>query len=148
MSFENMSFENRSVFVTGGAGALGKAVVDWFSVRGARVAVLDYSDDLLANSFPDPSEKHFYIACDLTDRKSCIFLPQREVYEQSCVERMTQLKIEASCLCVGAEGRDRRLCLWPLRGVGIVRAPGAECDRAWRSRGRCQAGGCTGIPHR
>jgi NAD(P)-dependent dehydrogenase (short-subunit alcohol dehydrogenase family) len=64
-------FENKSVVVTGGAGALGKVVVNWYSDRGAKVAVLDYSDDLLAEAFPNPFEKHFYVACDLTNRKSC-----------------------------------------------------------------------------
>ena len=66
-----VSFENKSVVVTGGAGALGKAVGNWFSREGARVAVLDYTDDLLAQAFPNPSEKHFYVACDLTKRESC-----------------------------------------------------------------------------
>ena len=36
------------VVVTGGAGALGQAVVGWFTARGAKIAVLDYSDELLA----------------------------------------------------------------------------------------------------
>ncbi len=58
------------VVVTGGAGALGQAVVAWFTARGARVAVLDYSDELLANAYPEPSSQHAYIACDLTDRES------------------------------------------------------------------------------
>ena len=64
-------FENKSVIVTGGAGALGRAVVSWYSNQGAKVAVLDYTDDLLAKAFPKPSEKHFYVACDLTKRESC-----------------------------------------------------------------------------
>lgn len=58
------------VIVTGGAGALGQAVVAWFTSRGARVAVLDYSDELLANAYPSPSSQHAYIACDLTNRES------------------------------------------------------------------------------
>lgn len=57
--------------VTGGAGVLGQSVVNWFSERGAKVAVLDYSDDLLAKAYPDPSETHYYTACDLTDRPGC-----------------------------------------------------------------------------
>lgn len=65
-----MSNQDQIVIVTGGAGALGKAVVNWFTWHGANVAVLDYSDDLLAEAFPKPIEKHSYIACDLTDRQS------------------------------------------------------------------------------
>jgi NAD(P)-dependent dehydrogenase (short-subunit alcohol dehydrogenase family) len=58
------------VLVTGGAGALGQAVVAWFTDRGANVAVLDYSDELLSSAYPQPSSQHAYIACDLTDRES------------------------------------------------------------------------------
>lgn len=58
------------VIVTGGAGALGQAVVAWFTQRGEKVAVLDYSDELLAKAYPDPSSQHAYIACDLTSRES------------------------------------------------------------------------------
>ncbi|MGK0342777.1 MAG: NADP-dependent 3-hydroxy acid dehydrogenase YdfG, partial [Candidatus Azotimanducaceae bacterium] len=70
LSLEKHRFENQVVVVTGGAGALGEAVVAWFTDRGARVAVLDYSDDILAAAFPSPSPQHAYIACDLTDRES------------------------------------------------------------------------------
>jgi NAD(P)-dependent dehydrogenase (short-subunit alcohol dehydrogenase family) len=65
-----VSFSNQVVVVTGGAGALGQAVVSWFTERGAKVAVLDYSDDLLAKAFPSPNSNHCYLACDLTDRDS------------------------------------------------------------------------------
>tara|TARA_R110002073_G_scaffold126798_5_gene271902 strand:+ start:9048 stop:9728 length:681 start_codon:yes stop_codon:yes gene_type:complete len=67
--------------VTGGAGALGQAVVEWFTQRGARVAVLDYSDDLLSGAFPSPSLQHAYIACDLTDRDSTAVAISRVVRE-------------------------------------------------------------------
>ncbi len=62
--------EQSVVVVTGGAGALGQAVVAWFTKRDAKVAVLDYSDELLASAYPNPSSQHAYIACDLTDRES------------------------------------------------------------------------------
>lgn len=58
------------VVVTGGAGALGQAVVAWFTSRGAKVAVLDYSDELLAGAYSAPNQQHAYIACDLTSRES------------------------------------------------------------------------------
>jgi NAD(P)-dependent dehydrogenase (short-subunit alcohol dehydrogenase family) len=81
LSLEKNSFENQVVVVTGGAGALGEAVVAWFTNRGARVAVLDYSDDLLAAAFPSPSPQHAYIACDLTDRESTGMAISRVVRE-------------------------------------------------------------------
>jgi len=62
-------FENRTVVVTGGAGVLGKGVVSWFSDRGANVAVLDISDEILAGAYPNPAQNHCYVACDLTSRE-------------------------------------------------------------------------------
>ncbi|MCB1646085.1 MAG: SDR family NAD(P)-dependent oxidoreductase [Pseudomonadales bacterium] len=64
-------FDGKTVIVTGGAGVLGVAVVNWFTDRGANVAVLDISDEVLANAWPEPNERHCYLACDLTSRDSC-----------------------------------------------------------------------------
>lgn len=63
-------FEDKRVVVTGGAGALGRAVVAWFESRGARIAVLDISDDVLTDAYPDRREGNLYISCDLTDATS------------------------------------------------------------------------------
>jgi len=62
---------DKIVVVTGGAGALGQSVVEWFTLQGASVAVMDYSDEILANTFPVPLTQHCYIACDLRNRESC-----------------------------------------------------------------------------
>ena len=64
-------FKESRVVVTGGAGALGQAVVSYFEERGARVAVLDYSDEILTGAFSDQSAGNLYLACDLTNRDSC-----------------------------------------------------------------------------
>ena len=65
-------FDNNVVVVTGAAGALGKAVADYFKQHGAGVAHLDVSEEILAESFPDQSERTcLYLAVDLTDRESC-----------------------------------------------------------------------------
>jgi NAD(P)-dependent dehydrogenase (short-subunit alcohol dehydrogenase family) len=64
-------FKDKSVIVTGGAGALGREVVNWFSSRGAQVAVLDISAEVLDQAFPEPASNHCYIACDLAARSSC-----------------------------------------------------------------------------
>lgn len=68
-------FKDKTVIVTGGAGALGREVVGWFSSRGAQVAVLDISAEVLGQAFPEPasnsSSKQCYIACDLAQRSSC-----------------------------------------------------------------------------
>jgi NAD(P)-dependent dehydrogenase (short-subunit alcohol dehydrogenase family) len=65
-------FEGKVVVVTGGAGALGRAVVEWFLGRGARVAVLDLSESTLDAAFPDRRKDtdNLYVACDLTSRES------------------------------------------------------------------------------
>ena len=64
-------FEGSRVIVTGGAGALGRAVVTHFEDAGARVAVIDYSDELLSESFPAQKEANLYVAADLTSREAC-----------------------------------------------------------------------------
>jgi len=63
-------FENKRVVVTGGAGALGQSVASYFVERGARVAVLDYSDELLDAAFPEKDANNLYLSCDLTNRES------------------------------------------------------------------------------
>ncbi|MDZ7684886.1 MAG: SDR family NAD(P)-dependent oxidoreductase [Gammaproteobacteria bacterium] len=63
--------EHSRVIVTGGAGALGRAVVAWFEQEGARVAVVDISDDVIRQAFPRPLQKNLYVTCDLTDAESC-----------------------------------------------------------------------------
>lgn len=67
----NTDIKDKIVVVTGGAGALGQGVVTWFTAQGCKVAVLDYSDELLANAYPQPLEQQCYISCDLTNRESC-----------------------------------------------------------------------------
>ena len=64
-------FNDKTVIVTGGAGALGREVVHWFSSRGAQVAVLDISAESLSQAFPAPASNHCYVACDLARRSSC-----------------------------------------------------------------------------
>ena len=63
-------FKDKCVIVTGGAGALGRAVVQHFQSSGAAVAVIDYSDDLMNEAFPDQASRPFCVAADLTDRES------------------------------------------------------------------------------
>ena len=64
-------FDNKRVIVTGGAGALGRAVVDYYETKGASVAILDYSDELLNASYPKKNDSNCYLSCDLTNRSSC-----------------------------------------------------------------------------
>ena len=64
-------FDNKRVIVTGGAGALGGAVVDYYESKGAFVAILDYSNELLNASYPKKNDNNCYLSCDLTDRSSC-----------------------------------------------------------------------------
>ncbi|HKI73435.1 MAG TPA: SDR family NAD(P)-dependent oxidoreductase [Pseudomonadales bacterium] len=64
-------FEDKVVIVTGGAGALGRAVGRWFEERGARLAIIDYSDEIIDDAYPVRNPGHLYIACDLTRRAQC-----------------------------------------------------------------------------
>ena len=64
-------FTDKRIVVTGGAGALGQSVVHYYVERGARVAIFDYSDEILDAAFKGKDSNNLYIACDLTDRDSC-----------------------------------------------------------------------------
>lgn len=71
------NFNNKFVVVTGAAGALGKAVTEFFIEHGAAVAALDYSNEALLKSFPkaifqqEDNNNLLLIALDLTKRDSC-----------------------------------------------------------------------------
>lgn len=66
------TFKGKCVVVSGAAGALGQAVAHYFVERGARVAHIDLSLELLGNTFPRYRTDHhnLYIAADLCDRHS------------------------------------------------------------------------------
>jgi NAD(P)-dependent dehydrogenase (short-subunit alcohol dehydrogenase family) len=78
---EMAEFDGKSVLVTGAAGALGKAVVEHFQTRGARVVGLDVSEieaDVLR------------LRCDLMDAQAC----QRAVAE--VIERHGRVDVLAN----------------------------------------------------
>jgi NAD(P)-dependent dehydrogenase (short-subunit alcohol dehydrogenase family) len=57
----------RHVVITGAAGALGRAVAQYFLAQGARVALLDHSAAHLADAFPGlDNSQHLLIAGDVT----------------------------------------------------------------------------------
>ncbi|MFT4632183.1 MAG: NAD(P)-dependent dehydrogenase (short-subunit alcohol dehydrogenase family) [Candidatus Pseudothioglobus sp.] len=66
------SFEGQVIIVSGATGVLGKAVVSWFTQRGALVGVLGSSEASLSKAYPEPAEQHCYVTCDLTQRDSCV----------------------------------------------------------------------------
>lgn len=70
-------FEGRKVVVTGGAGALGSEVVAWFESQGARLAVIDYSEEIIDDAFAEKRSDNLYLTADLTDRGSCAKVVQR-----------------------------------------------------------------------
>ncbi|MGB1756184.1 MAG: SDR family NAD(P)-dependent oxidoreductase [Pseudomonadales bacterium] len=77
-------FDDQVVVVTGGAGALGQAVVEHFGSRGARVVAVDYSATLLTEALGEQTASCQHRVCDLTDREACrdltaSLLDQREV---------------------------------------------------------------------
>ena len=59
-------FRNKTVIVTGAAGSLGQATVDYFSKSGATVAQLD-----IVAITPEPKSPHLTAICDLIDADSC-----------------------------------------------------------------------------
>ncbi len=65
-------FNSSVVVVTGAAGALGKAVVEYFMTQGAKVAAFDLSDELLNSTYQEVDHDNLYLhAVDLTSRESC-----------------------------------------------------------------------------
>ena len=64
-------FENRMVLVTGGAGVLGKSVAQWFEDHGARLGIIDYSEEIIDGAWPSRREGDVFVACDLTSREAC-----------------------------------------------------------------------------
>jgi NAD(P)-dependent dehydrogenase (short-subunit alcohol dehydrogenase family) len=62
-----MSFERRTVMVTGAAGNLGRAVEASFSSLGAQLALIDRSADLLGKAFGDERPRHLFLPTDLLD---------------------------------------------------------------------------------
>ncbi|MGB1536660.1 MAG: SDR family oxidoreductase [Pseudomonadales bacterium] len=64
-------FDDQVVVVTGGAGALGQAVVEHFGSRGARVVAVDYSATLLTEALGEQTASCQHRVCDLTDREAC-----------------------------------------------------------------------------
>ena len=57
----------QNVVLTGAAGALGRAVAQYFLDAGARVALLDHSTDHLTSTYPGlDNSRHLLIAADVT----------------------------------------------------------------------------------
>ena len=62
-----MEFADRTVVITGAAGNLGRAVAAAFAQRGARLALLDRSAELLRNAYGSGDERRMLTAVDLLD---------------------------------------------------------------------------------
>lgn len=65
-----MRFENRSVLVTGAAGALGSAVAEAFGGEGARLLLLDVAEEALEKRFGPPTERRIHLAANLMEAES------------------------------------------------------------------------------
>lgn len=64
-------FSDKIVVVTGAAGGLGQSIVTYFRTAGAKLALVDYSAELLQKAFPESDEEvEMLLPCDLTDRDS------------------------------------------------------------------------------
>ncbi|MEO6060994.1 MAG: SDR family NAD(P)-dependent oxidoreductase [Thermoflexales bacterium] len=62
-----MSFENKTVMVTGAAGNLGQAVAAAFASQDARLVLLDRQVESLQAAFGDEGENRLFVATDLLD---------------------------------------------------------------------------------
>jgi NAD(P)-dependent dehydrogenase (short-subunit alcohol dehydrogenase family) len=62
-----MEFADRTVVVTGAAGNLGRAVAAAFAARGANLALIDRSEDLLRKVYPGDESRRLLVAADLLD---------------------------------------------------------------------------------
>jgi len=67
-----MGFQGQNIVVTGAAGALGQAVAAYFRDQGAGLVLLDYSDELLQQAYPQVGESELLLAVDLTNREACV----------------------------------------------------------------------------
>ena len=79
-------FENKVVLVTGGAGVLGRSVVRWFMSGGARIAIIDYSDEIIDDAWPVKRDGDLYLVCNLTDRGQCEAAVARVLSEAGSID--------------------------------------------------------------
>jgi NAD(P)-dependent dehydrogenase (short-subunit alcohol dehydrogenase family) len=63
-----MDFKERTVFITGAAGNLGRAVATAFAERGANLVLVDLSDDALKKAFDAHSARSLLVPTDLLDQ--------------------------------------------------------------------------------
>ena len=65
------NYTDKIVVITGAAGGLGQSIADYFRKADAKLALIDYSDELLSKAFPNSNEeKEILLSCDLTNRES------------------------------------------------------------------------------
>ncbi len=64
-------FNDQIVVITGAAGGLGQSIAAYFRNAGAKLALVDYSEELLQKAFSESNaENEMLVACDLTNRES------------------------------------------------------------------------------
>ena len=86
---ERRDLAGRNVVITGGAGGLGRAFAEAFSAAGARIALLDLSEDALRAAVRDLSLRGvscLAVTCDITREAECEEALARVREEQGPVE--------------------------------------------------------------
>jgi len=64
-------FSDKVVVITGAAGGLGQGIAAYFRDAGAKLGLVDYSDELLQKAFSgSDADREMLVACDLTNRES------------------------------------------------------------------------------
>lgn len=82
-----MDFANRTVFVTGAAGNLGRTVASTFAARGANLALVDRRCESLESAFGTEDEQRIFAAADLLDP------PQVEAAVRRAIERFGRIDV-------------------------------------------------------
>lgn len=71
-----MSFDNRTVIVTGAAGNLGKAVAAAFAALGANLVLVDLKRESLAAAFGSENDRRLFTAANLLDMAAAAGIAQ------------------------------------------------------------------------
>lgn len=108
-----MSFQNKTVMITGAAGALGQTCADVFAEAGANLVLVDLSDEALQTAYRSSDAKRLLCAVDLLDVRAT----------GNCVEAACQKFNRIDALCNIAGGFNM--------GSPVHATPAADWKKMW-----------------
>jgi NAD(P)-dependent dehydrogenase (short-subunit alcohol dehydrogenase family) len=86
-----MDFAQRTVVITGAAGNLGRAVAAAFASRGANLALLDRSEELLRRAYGSGDERRLLAAVDLLDAAQLAAVVERTLARYGRIDVLCNL---------------------------------------------------------